>query len=347
MYKIKFYIILITILTGFMLVADEVNLSETEDLFSSTEKEPNTLSDIQNQDPTKVIVTVNEEEITLGEIQKEMSAQLQRFGGQISPEQYSTIEQQLFEDVKNRIINNKLLLNAIKSEGITVSDDEISKEINNIRSSLPEGTTLEELLAAQGASIENIQNDIQQQIAIAQIADLKTANVPEVTDVQAEEFYIQNPEGFQTPEEVEASHILVKFEESDDDKTKNEKNQKLTNIRNQILAGDLSFEDAAKEHSDCPSGERSSGSLGVFRRGNMVPEFEIAAFTQEIGEIGDIIETQFGYHIIKVANHTFEETISFDDAKEKIKNYLFVQNKQIAFAEYIKELRDNATIENL
>ena len=206
---------------------------------------------------------------------------------------------------------------------------------------------MEELLAAQGASIENVQNDIQQQIAIAKIADLKTANVPEVTDVQAEEFYIQNPEGFQTPEEVEASHILVKFEESDNDVTKNEKNQKLTNIRNQILAGDLTFEDAAKEHSDCPSGERSSGSLGVFRRGNMVPEFEIAAFTQEIGEIGDIIETQFGYHIIKVANHTFEETISFDDAKEKIKNYLFVQNKQIAFAEYIKELRDNATIENL
>ena len=67
----------------------------------------------------------------------------------------------------------------------------------------------------------------------------------------------------------------------------------------------------------------------------------------DLVSIGDIIETQFGYHIIKVANHTFEETISFDDAKEKIKNYLFVQNKQIAFAEYIKELRDNATIENL
>ena len=193
MNKIKFYIVLITILAGSISLADEVNLSETEDLFSSTDNEANTLSDIQNQDPSKVIVTVNEDKITLGEIQKEMSAQLQRFGGQISAEQYSTIEQQLFEDVKNRIINNKLLLNAIKSEGITVSDDEIDKEINNIRSSLPEGTTLEELLAAQGASIENIQNDIQQQIAIAQIANLKTANVPEVTDIQDEEFYIQNP----------------------------------------------------------------------------------------------------------------------------------------------------------
>ena len=347
MHKIKFYIFLITILTGSVLVAEEINLSETEDLFSSTEKEPTVLSDIQNQDPSKVIVIVNEEKITLGEIQKEMTAQLQRFGGQISPEQYSTIEQQLFEDVKNRIINNKLLLNAIKDEGITVSNEDIDKEINNIRSSLPEGTTLEDLLAAQGASIKNIQNDIEQQIAIAQIADLKTANVPDVTDIQAEEFYIQNPEGFQTPEEVEASHILIKFDDSDDDVIKDEKNQELNNIRNQILAGDLTFEDAAKKYSDCPSGERSSGSLGVFRRGNMVPEFEIAAFSQEIGEIGDIIETQFGYHIIKVANHTFEETISFDDAKEKIKNYLYVQNKQIAFAEYIKELRDNATIQNL
>ena len=347
MNKIKFYVVLIIFGFIFTSISDDIDLTETEDLFSSNKELSDEINPILDQDPNKVISIVNGEKISLGEIQREMNAQLQRFGGQISSEQLSTIEQQLFEDVKNRIINNKLLLNAIKENEIIISDEDINNEILNIRNSLPEGTKLEDLLAAQGASIEDVKNDIKQQLSIAKIADSKTSNVLEISDAQAEEFYIQNPEGFQTPEEVEASHILLTVDANDHDDIKELKKAELLNIRNKILSGELSFENAAKEFSNCPSGERNSGSLGVFRKGNMVPEFEIAAFSQEIGEIGDIIETQFGYHIIKVANHTYEETISFDEAKEQIKNYLFAQNKQIAFAEYIKELRDSATIEDL
>ena len=79
----------------------------------------------------------------------------------------------------------------------------------------------------------------------------------------------------------------------------------------------------------------------------MVPEFEIAAFTQEIGEVGDIVETQFGYHIIQVSEHTDEGTIAFEEAKVQIIDFLTNQSKQQVISAYIEALRNQATIEDL
>ena len=79
----------------------------------------------------------------------------------------------------------------------------------------------------------------------------------------------------------------------------------------------------------------------------MVPEFEIAAFTQEIGEVGDIIKTQFGYHIIQVSEHIEEGTISFEEAQVQIVDFLTNQKKQQVISSYIEELRNKATIEDI
>ena len=79
----------------------------------------------------------------------------------------------------------------------------------------------------------------------------------------------------------------------------------------------------------------------------MVPEFEIAAFTQEVGEVGDIVETQFGYHIIQVSERTEEGTIAFQTAKDQIIEFLTNQSKQQVISSYIETLRDQATIEEL
>jgi peptidyl-prolyl cis-trans isomerase C len=79
----------------------------------------------------------------------------------------------------------------------------------------------------------------------------------------------------------------------------------------------------------------------------MVPEFEVAAFSQEVEEVGDVIETKFGYHIIKVSEHQDAGVISFDEAKDRIIEFLSGQKKQEAVKNYLKELRDEATIEDL
>ncbi len=321
----------------------DIDLSETVDLFSTSTPEPP-----KEIDPDSVVIKVNGEGITFGEIQAEMNAQLQRLSGQISQEQVPMIQERLFMDVQNRMINNILLKEAIVSEGIIISDDIINKEIENIQNNLPEGATLSELLASQGSSIADVKIEISQQLSIAELADLKTSHIENSTKDEAFEYYSSNPEAFRTPEEVTASHILIQFSETDSSEQKDLKKDKLADIRKRIINEEITFENAASEHSDCPSGKAEiSGSLGVFRKGQMVPEFEIAAFTQEIGEIGDIIETNFGYHVIKVSDHVYESLLTYEESEENIINYLSIQKKQKAFADYIKSLRDVAIIENI
>jgi len=318
-----------------------VDLTQTEDLFSAPVK-PNPLT----TDPEAVVVRVNGEDITRGEINQMMAMAMQRFGGQIPPEQLQAIQGQLYAQIKNELINQKLITAAVAAENIQVDEAEIEKVIEDIRGSLPEGQTLEDALAQQGQTLEALHDEIRDDMAMRKLRESKTADVAPATEAEAKEFYDSNPDKFAQPENVSASHILIKFDEGDTDEIKAEKKAKLAEIRQSIIDGTVTFEDAAKADSDCPSSAQG-GSLGTFGKGRMVPEFEVAAFTQEPGEIGEIIETQFGYHIIKVDAHNEEGTMDFEDSKEQLINYLTNQKKQQAVVDYVDSLRNSATIEEM
>ncbi|OUX37253.1 MAG: hypothetical protein CBE26_03840 [Kiritimatiellaceae bacterium TMED266] len=318
-----------------------IDLSKTEDLFSNP-LQPNPLTN----DPEAVVVKVDGLEIKRGEILELVNLTMQRLGGQVPPQQLPQLQQQMYTRVKNDLINAKLIEGAVIAADIPVDDAAIEAEITTIRESLPEGKTLEELLAVQNNTLDELKADIRNQLASRTLFDQQVANIANATEADAQTFYNENPNNFQTPEQVTASHILVKPAEGADEAAKAASKAELETIRASIIAGETSFAEAAAAHSSCPSSAQG-GSLGTFGKGQMVPEFEIAAFTQEIGEVGDIVETQFGYHIIQVSEHTDEGTIAFDEAKTQIIDFLTNQSKQQAIAAYIESLRSKATIEDL
>ena len=314
-----------------------IDLSKTEDLFSAP-MQPNPLTN----DPEAVVVRVNDMEIKRGEIIELVNLTMQRIGGQVPPQQLPQLQQQMYTRVKNDLINAKLIENAVQTSDIQVSEADIEAEITTIRDSLPEGKTLEELLAVQENTLAELKSDIRNQLASRTLFEQQVVGVPEANEVDAQTFYDENPSNFQTPEQVTASHILIATsdDESEDPKAT------LEEIRASIIAGETSFAEAAAAHSSCPS-SANGGSLGTFGKGQMVPEFEIAAFTQEVGEVGDIVETQFGCHIIQVSERTEEGTIAFQTAKDQIIEFLTNQSKQQVISSYIETLRDQATIEEL
>ena len=136
----------------------------------------------------------------------------------------------------------------------------------------------------------------------------KTAGVANPAAEEISAFYQQNIDSFKVPESVSASHILIAFDEEDTDETKAEKKAKIEALKTQVDSG-ASFEELASANSDCPSSQRG-GDLGSFGRGQMVPEFEQAAFNMETGAVSSAVETQYGYHLIKVTGHEDESTRS-------------------------------------
>ncbi len=157
--------------------------------------------------------------------------------------------------------------------------------------------------------VENVKREILAQMAIREVM-----KGTEVSDQEILDYYEANKQQFTKGDTVSARHILTDSEE------------KCSSILEEIQNGNQTFEDAAKEFSTCPSGAKG-GDLGEFGRGQMVKEFEEAAFTAQIGQLVGPVKTQFGYHLIRVDKKNEAATASLDEVKENIRRTL-LQKKQ-------------------
>ena len=233
-----------------------------------------------------------------------------------------------------------------KVGNITITDDEVTEYLMGMGQrgqnyNNPEGrkAILERIVAGKLMLLDAKRNLLEVEPAFkAQLARLKDellANYAteklladvKVTDKECRDYYEANKEQFISDEKVAASHILVKDEE----------------LANKLLAdikeGKISFEDCAMEHSTCPSG-KGGGALGAFGRGQMVPEFEEAAFAMNAGDISDApVKTQFGYHIIKVTSKIENEQIPYESIADEIKGALNNEKSRKAYESKINQLK--------
>ncbi len=292
--------------------------------------------------PETVVATVNGTEVTEGEIRGLVAQAMQRFGGQLPPQQLQMMMPQMREMATSQAIDRVLLAEAAQKSGIQVADEKVEEMVTRAKESLPEGLTLEEALKEMNLDVDSWKTEIKSQMQIEELVSQKIAEAPEATEEEVKAFYDAHPQYFETPATVTASHILLGFEEGDTDEVKAEKKAKLEGIKKQIDEGG-DFAVLAKEHSSCPSSQKG-GDLGSFGKGQMVPPFEKAAFTMEPGELSGIVETSFGYHLIKVTKKSDAGKQPLEDAKGQISQHLNQQNKEGAWTTYVESLRKDADI---
>jgi peptidyl-prolyl cis-trans isomerase C len=241
------------------------------------------------------------------------------------------------------IINKTLLFQEADKKNIQPAQKEIDAELNNIVSRFPAPDMFEKQLSTMGITREKLLQDITQNLKISTLVKDSTGEVPAVTDEEISSFYNGNPQNFQAPEQVKASHILFKVNPDDAQELKDQKRLELAALRGQIEKG-ADFAKLAKENSECPSKERG-GDLGFFGRGSMVKPFEDTAFSMKNGDVSQVVETQFGYHLIKVVDRKESRTVPLEEVKEKISTHLTSEKERELFGVYLTELRKTAKIE--
>ena len=148
-----------------------------------------------------------------------------------------------------------------------------------------------------------------------------------LTEEEKKAFFEAQKQSFSKPETASAKHILVDSEE------------KANDILGKINAGEVSFEDAAKEHSTCPSKD-AGGDLGTFGRGQMVPEFENAVFNMNNGEVSGPVKTQFGYHSIKLENKNESSIPEYDEVAEEVGKTLLFQKQGEVYQQKLNEVKE-------
>jgi len=336
--------ILLTVLIALSMGCDKeapevetVDLAQVPDLFEQP-LQPNPLA-LAAED---VVITVEGEDITHGDVMQATQMRMMQLSRQVPPQQLSQLYPRVYKEMADMLVANILLTKAAEKSSLVVSDEALTEEIARIEANIPEGKSLQDMLTENEVDLDVWKENLKKQLLIGKLVEEKTADIEEATLVEAEEFYTENIASFKTPEAVAASHILMAFTAEDTDETKAKKKEDLAELREEILAGG-SFEEIAAENSDCPSKEQG-GSLGTFGRGQMVPEFEEVAFVMTVGDVSELVETQFGYHLIKVTDHQAEGVQSLAEVKDQLQAYLTSQKKQEALVAYIGELKEKTDV---
>lgn len=302
-------------------------------------------------DPNAVIVTVNGEEITQGRLDQEVNRQMMAAGarmGNLPPQFLAQFKKQISRQILDKLVGEELLDQELKAANVVVTEEEA---IASIEEKGAEQTppitidTLKQMVESQGGDFAEFKEQYRMGLARQKFMEARWAGQIDVNDAEAQAYYEGHPNEFEEPEQVHASHILITPDPNaaDPNEAKAAAKAEAEDLLKQIKDG-ADFAELARAHSDCPSKARG-GDLGTFGRKQMVPPFEEAAFALAPGEVSDVVETRFGYHVIKVAEHQDAKTTSLEDAKEGIIAKLTRMKQQGVVEEFLQELKDKATIE--
>jgi len=288
-----------------------------------------------------MVVEVDGRTLTHGELESQVRQFMQSRGGNLSAgagAATADVAKQMVEG----FVARTLLLNQAEEQGIEVSEDDVNAVLDSLRSQLPPDASLDVALRQIGLSEQELRENIERDLKIKQLIDRQTDELPAITDEKVQTFYDDSAEQFRQSESVSARHILIQVDPDAPEAVREEKRKKAEALRQQLIDG-TDFAELAREHSEGPSASRG-GDLGAFGRGQMVPAFEEAAFSQDVNEIGPVVETQFGYHIIQVQERQEARTRSLDEVREDIVSYLESRRAQSVIEDYVETLRQGAEI---
>lgn len=267
---------------------------------------------------------------------------LGQYGGRIPAEQMEKIRPILWQQAREALINQQLLIQQADKDRIKVDEGAVDEQMKQIRQRLG-GDDFQKTLASMGMTEAQLRRDLGQKMRIETLLDKKLGKIGEVKDEEVETYYREHPDEFKAPQRVRASHILLKTAPGESPEVLAGKRSRIAKLREEIIKG-ADFGKLAKENSECPS-SAEGGDLGFFERGNMVKPFEDAAFGMKAGEVRDIVETEFGYHLIKVTGREEAQDVPLEKVRDRLTAYLSNREKQKATGDYIKGLRDSAKIE--
>lgn len=288
------------------------------------------------------VALVNGSAITRAELDRLMASaqgRLSRAGKGLSGSQLTEMKKQALES----LIDRELLYQESQRQGIKVDEAVINEEIDALKKRFPSEAEMKKSLARMKLSETAMRSQFTQERAIQQLIDKEFGQKVTVADKDIKAYYDKSPDFFKQPEQVQARHILIKVDAQADQTARAEARKKLENVQQKLHKGG-DFAALAKEFSQCPS-SADGGNLGSFKRGQMVKPFEEAAFALKPGEVSDIVETKFGYHLIEVTDKQPETTISYEDVKDRLKQYLRQEEIQKEVRLYVEKLKEKAEVE--
>jgi peptidyl-prolyl cis-trans isomerase C len=288
----------------------------------------------------KTVARVNGKDISDSELQRAKKILLANKPGLLIP---PLLQKEFDTQALNQMISTELLFQASQKLEAKDLDKEAAAKLGQIKSGFRDPKDYDRQLRSIGMDEKMLLDSSRHDLAIAYFVNTQIAPQVNVTEEEVKTFYDHNPEKFRQDEQVRASHILVGIDSKAGLEEKKAAREKADRLHADLVNG-ADFAKLARESSTCPSGKQG-GDLGYFSKGKMVPQFEQAAFALEPGGLSDVVETLFGYHVIKLVDRKKAEGIPLDAAKDAIEKYLRAQKTNEAIEVYLAQARKSSKIE--
>lgn len=251
-------------------------------------------------------------------------------GDKITKDQlYEVLMSQGGTDVLDSMIEQKVINKEAEKKSVTISEKELDKELDALITSYGGEDTFNQALETNGIKESEVKKDLETNLKAKKLVE----DTIDISEDEMKSYFDENKDSFDQPEQVKASHILVK-----DEKTANEVKKKLSDGEK--------FAELAKEYSTDTASKEDGGDLGYFSKEDMVQEFSDAAFDLNVNEISEPVKTEYGYHIIKVIDKKAAQDANYENSKEEIKQLLLENKFQSEYPTWLEETKKKYDIEN-
>ena len=291
--------------------------------------------------PAGQIARVNDTVLLRQDLDREMklvSLKLARQGRPVDAAQLKQYE----GEIRDTLINRTLLLQQAQSAGIDVKDTTVAKALDEFKAAFKDEKDYQNALTEMGFSEEMLKSQIKHGLTIKTLIDKEVLQKISVSDQQVRASYDDNPNLFRKPDQVKASHILVQVPADAPEVEQAEALAAIQALKLRIDDGE-NFAALAQEDSDCPS-KTKGGDLGFFSREQMVAPFSEAAFALQPGQTSEVVQTRFGYHLIRVTERQAEQTMAFNDVKDAISARLRQEQEGKKIDAYLEKMKEHADI---
>lgn len=287
----------------------------------------------------KIVVVVNNEVITQGEIDRMLAPLYQHYRSIYQGPDLVNKLDEARQKIMGQLIEEKLLLGEAKKLNIEVEDKELSTKLGEAQKRFGSKEMFDRALAEQRMTLKDLKAKYRDQMMVRKLVDQKVGSRVLITPVEVSEYYRSHAAEFVQPEEVKLRNILIK---PGPDLTA-EKALELAELIDRQLKEGADFADLARTYSEGP-GASDGGVMGYQKRGDLLPEIESMVFGLKEGEMSGMLKTDIGYFFFKVDEKRGGKTLSLSEARGQIEEIIYNEKGREKMKSWVDGLKKNAYI---
>jgi peptidyl-prolyl cis-trans isomerase C len=296
------------------------------------------------QPAQEIIAVVNDSTITRSDLMWEEAHLMQEMRLRKTPLPGEQLPQ-LRAELLDNLIDRELLYQQAQEKNIQIRDRWVERALTEFKAHAGSDAAYAAFLEKSGMSEDQLREQLGKGLIVQRLLRREVARSIKVSEAEMQTFYRNNPEFFFRKEQIRLRHILIKVDGNALSTQRGEALLKIQEIQSKLQAG-ANFGALALDYSEDASRDRG-GDIGVVERTLLVPAFAEAAFALQPGEISDIVETRFGYHLIQLVDRIPSSTMAYRNVRTKIERTLRRNKEKAAAEKYLGRLRARSTIKKM